>query len=339
MAQRVILRGFVVAYAIWVGACYAKAAEDVVNGKEILNSYAQSLDWEKSVSMVSDIHASISPSSSSPLDTTDEKDHTIFIRDRDSLAFTISKAEFAAIRIPPINFERTNLVIANGKLLWDKPTPDNKIEQVFMQTERSDKSMLARYVGPLDGYLAGDGGKTVPEILVGATAVVVHPQQEIIGLVRCVIVDATTPQGQFTLWLSPEQNYALLKLRLIRGPTSIFNGLPMNAHDASLPDDEQIVKVTVILDGIHNNPCGKYYVAQNGTLLRTTNFKSGRVEIATRSYDRTAIRLEPNLSKNRQFALDVPNGTPVVDLDHQWNGVRYEWKDGNVVVAVNDADQ
>ena len=94
-------------------------------------------------------------------------------------------------------------------------------------------------------------------VLTGATAVVVHPQQEIIGLVRCVIVDATTPQGQFTLWLSPEQNYALLKLSLIRGPTSIFNGLPMNAHDASLPDDEQIVKVTVILDGIHNNPCGK----------------------------------------------------------------------------------
>lgn len=320
----IIFVGLTALLAPLSGTCYSQSVQ------EIEDRYARSLDWERSVSLAADTQIDVHQ----PIDTreiTGQKDHLVFRRDGDSLAFAV-KTKNEAVS------QESHAVISNGKMISYVITNGSPIREVVMMEATKDvrMGMLIPYLGPLDGYFGGDKEKTIPEILKGASNIQVRPGLELIGGLHCAVIDAATPEGQFTLWVSPEQNYAMEKLVVEQVATSLFHGRPLSEQRFSAKDGDQIVKTSLTLDHIENSKFGDFYVPCKGISAGTMQLKDGRTETITETYDRTSVQLNPDFSKLRAFMLEVSNGTRVIDFDHQNNGTQYEWQDGKVVVSASE---
>lgn len=180
----------------------------------------------------------------------------------------------------------------------------------------------------LDGYLRASGGKRLAELALEAGNAHLRGQEVIDGK-ACHVVEAAHPQyGAITLWLSEEGGEVLMrKARFLKGANHLgYDGQPLSKSLLDLYDG--------VVDNVKFRSFGEATVPVSGRYTFTAAGKlyngKGTMEC---SYVRTEIDPNPSFEGTDAFIIDLPNGSPVTNLDDRDSGVAYVWSDGKIVPA------
>jgi hypothetical protein len=301
----------------------------------------RSSSWDKSVFMVSDIKSvTTDPAHAKHIE---HFHHVIYCGVGDSMSWTLvgGVAEGGPLPEGP-NFVK-RLLVLDGRWYLYSFAKGKKITQLFTQADSPHNriSRLTEYNGPLArGYLFGDDNdKTVWQEMKESPDLSVRPAMEKVDGIACNVIEADTSDGHFTLWVSTAQNDSAIKLVLTKGANDRFGEEPLSAVRASPQEGDQAVRWLGTYTARKLDHIAQFYVPSQAEFDWTLVLKNKKSVTYTAAYVRTAIELNPDINKHKCFQLDVPDGTPVVDLDRQKSGVRYEWKGGKIIAAVDDGVQ
>jgi hypothetical protein len=193
----------------------------------------------------------------------------------------------------------------------------------------------------LNGQLSGQNGQTTPEILETATTMAVKEEMEEVNGHKTWVLGADTPHGKITLWIDPECGYNPRRILLEQTGDDIHNGKPLSTPPPPLPfggvssrPHSRMVRFEELADNIEIEKVNDVFIPV-GCSTRTSEFYENGEETHLKStHKRTHIDLNPDFDAIGAFVLDVPNGTPVHDLDFQ--AVSYVWQDGTYVPMVDE---
>jgi rhodanese-related sulfurtransferase len=220
-------------------------------------------------------------------------------------------------------------------IAYRRPDP-NKPGRVYLDdtsnwpAERKDwetNSLLYGHgAAVLLGYYPGTFER-VDEILRHARSLSLRDRAELIGDSPCYVVEAKTPQGDYTLWFDPQRgfNIARAEVRRSREEGHLSYGQPMSARTDSF-----------VLENVRFQQVEDVWVAVEADYATRTqeNDDEGSVSWSKAHITITDITLNPDHDALRSFTGgDIPNGTEVMKVPVAY--IRYAWVDGKLVTKIN----
>ncbi|MCI0738437.1 MAG: hypothetical protein L0Y72_05290 [Gemmataceae bacterium] len=184
----------------------------------------------------------------------------------------------------------------------------------------------------LDG-IVGDDGSSLSALLLksGRHAFIGN---ESINNIECKIIEGETGQGKARLWVSDQRAFAILKYVFEKGPNDIHDGVPLQKQPEfhEWKDDETRVRWSAVLDNVRLGQFRDFYFPIGGSLTVVTKLSSGREIKEVSTIRRDNMQLSPAFTE-KDFAIDLADGTGINFLDDLNSGLEYEWVGNNVVVS------
>ena len=196
------------------------------------------------------------------------------------------------------------------------------------KTELQESSDLD---GPLNGYVGGTPHATFVDLVISAENRG-KTREEVIDGLRCVVISASTPQGQVSIWMAPDRDYNALRWSLKKvGSDKFAAGL---LSDQKYPDPESpLISWEATLDNVSLAQVDGHWIAMDGTYHVNVEASDRRTQTCTYRIHRSAVTLNPDFDKDRLFAVDIPDGTRI-GYAGLISGIAYEWKEGRAVPAM-----
>lgn len=241
--------------------------------------------------------------------------------------------------------QRGEMLWPEKGLIWvdDKPFQGERfrfgVRARFGEATATERlSMSPDGVSPVYGRFHGNGRLPLPDIL--RQCALSARKQQMNGQPVWVL-EATGKWGSFALWLDPEADYLPRRLeQRKKGADWIEEGMPVSSVSGwktSYYPEGRLTEDSVILEGVRIERLDTTHMLTGFTMRRSTRFDNGQtVTIATRAHIQN-VRLNPDFAKENPFTITtpVPNGTRVRVLDQP--NIEFEWRDGKVVKAVDQA--
>jgi hypothetical protein len=171
----------------------------------------------------------------------------------------------------------------------------------------------------LDGYIGFTGDSNITEHLLNEETAVIAGN-ETIDNHKCILISAQTPYGNFRLWLDPSAGYLFRKIENHKRQKD--KGKPRS--------DDAFSDVVFILDDIVIEQIQGKFVITQGCLRWEGTDPLGRIGGEQYFVTRSQIELNPSFNSN-SFAINLPEGIDIINLDDKDSGVAYVW-DGKKAV-------
>jgi hypothetical protein len=181
--------------------------------------------------------------------------------------------------------------------------------------------------GPLEGYVDGNEGKRLDQVLIESADLRVLPEREIGGR-RCVVIAGSTPYGSGEMWIDVTREFALAGFTFSKGPNDLYDGVPVS----KLPHKWKSIDTR--LENVQLQRVAGRVVPMAGEYTALLELTNGNKSRLVSQFRRESITFKPTLGSDT-FKIVLPDGTPIYngDLKAGASGVEYEWRDGQVVVA------
>ena len=206
-------------------------------------------------------------------------------------------------------------------------TESNRIDG---STSRDRESFLWRIVGVshyggfLDGYLGTLGHVQTAKWMLDHEPIT-YRGRENLGSVECEIVEATTPERSMQLWIAPSQGFTVQQLKF----------------KSTVPKDPSVAQSkigeSITMDNVKVASFDDKYLVVAGRLTVENHYTHGSNDTTIYSSQRSDIQLNPSFEGTDAFKMSMPDKSVVFDWDRR-SGVRYQWRDGQVVPAYSDFD-
>lgn len=175
------------------------------------------------------------------------------------------------------------------------------------------------YEGSLIGFLNMDN-KRIEEVLANQKNLQVLEKQDKVAEQECFILKANTDRGQYTLWISPEHDYHIVKAQILRksgnkyGSDILPEGVEI-AYSLEISNFKKIDDIWVPME------------AKETFLQKQKNGASTKTE---HTHIRTDVIINPDHKKLDSFGTSkIRNGTEVGITGTR--NTNFTWQDGKVV--------
>jgi len=185
-----------------------------------------------------------------------------------------------------------------------------------------------RYQGPLGGYLSGNDGKAVDELLLDA-ADLRRAEDQHVQDIRCAVLVGNSSYGRVEVWIAPERDFSIMRFSIAKEAHHLHSGRPI----ADPP--RRWRSLTAKLDGVEIEQVRGLHVPIRGVYTADVVLQDGRTTHLEVVFRRTQVTPDPDVTDLGIFRLDLPDGTPTFreDAPEGATGLEYEWREGRVVVA------
>lgn len=306
------------------GDCRVFSQEDgQMNAAEVLRRYSESNSWLESVSMKIDIDGSSEgladkgPFGVSVVFRRDggraEWIGRIFGYDENGNVDPNNNHTINEIFTGEQCFSFTNIV--GGTLMGAVMSKESQ-EQLegFMESPTNG--------GPLWGRIFGNNHKSVADLLAESADFRMLKEQENINGMACYVLEGSTQYGKATAWVAPERGYSALKWSIEKSSGELFDGAAFSA-DSWL----------AVFDSVELQDMNGVYVPVCGVFTLTNSYSDGGAYTVREEFRVSEVQLNPDFAGLGAFAVDLPDGTWVQVQEAM--GIRYVWKGGKVVPAVD----
>lgn len=205
-------------------------------------------------------------------------------------------------------------------------------------------SSVERVPGVLEGYIRGDIGLSIAEIMRNADRVPLTLKD---GMDRVegkltYVLEAESQNGTYRLWLDPKSGHSPVKILVQKKGNDLYFGRAVDTPveirqqpGAKYPTGTKS-SVTVTVDNISTSQMGPHWIPTSSRVKEEIKYENGESYFFEYLYDRNEINLDPDFSNSGAFQLDLPNGTPVFLMRQDVEtGLKYEWRSGKVVSQFN----
>lgn len=155
----------------------------------------------------------------------------------------------------------------------------------------------------LDGYLAADL-EPVPQVLREAKSVKVRPDTELVGETPCVVVEATSKHGKYTLWLDKSDDATLRKAEVVKNNGDQYNS--MRKLGKMTMDGTPVAQSRFTMDNVAVETIDGRAVPVSARLETTFTLSDGRTHTVSREHKRASLNLNPDFSAMDAFQVGVP---------------------------------
>lgn len=153
----------------------------------------------------------------------------------------------------------------------------------------------------LDGYLAGDL-EPLPQVLREAKSVKVRPDTELVGETPCVVVEATSKHGLYTLWLDESNDATLRKAEVVKNNGDQYKNLPRLGK--MTVDGATVQKTLFTMDNVAVEKINGKSVPVSARMQTTFTLTDGRTQTVSREHTRSGMDLNPDFTAIGAFNVD-----------------------------------
>lgn len=157
----------------------------------------------------------------------------------------------------------------------------------------------------LDGYLAGDL-EPLPQVLREAKSVKVRPETEVVGDTPCVVVEATSKHGLYTLWLDESNDATLRKAEVVKNNGDQYKDYAKLGK--MTVDGAQVQKTRFTMDNVAVENINGRAVPVSARMETTYTLADGRTQTVSREHTRSGMDLNPDFSLIGAFNVDADAG-------------------------------
>lgn len=157
----------------------------------------------------------------------------------------------------------------------------------------------------LDGYLAGDL-EPLPQVLREAKSVKVRPETEVVGDTPCVVVEATSKHGLYTLWLDESNDATLRKAEVVKNNGDQYKDYAKLGK--MTVDGAQVQKTRFTMDNVAVENINGRAVPVSARMETTYTLADGRTQTVSREHTRSGMDLNPDFSLIGAFNVDAGAG-------------------------------
>ncbi len=216
--------------------------------------------------------------------------------------------------------------------LWDGEQRFNYDTTIKPATNANEVQIISKSsLGPTDLYDVYSGpylfcqfdypGRRIDRTLREAKELRLKPGKENINGVGCLVLEARSPEGQYTAWFAPEHGYQIVRAHVIRSPGDVYpnttNVLKKGQRFAYLLSDVRLISTN-----------GAWVPVQANISTRR-DMLGGQYSQSQQKITRSDIVLNPDFDVQKAFVPDdIVDGTEVGYIDRK--RVNYKWKAGQV---------
>lgn len=157
----------------------------------------------------------------------------------------------------------------------------------------------------LDGYLAGDL-QPLPQVLREAKSVKVRPETEVVGDTPCVVVEATSKHGLYTLWLDESDDATLRKAEVVKNNGDQYKDLPKLGK--MTVDGAPVRRTHFTMDNVAVEKINGKSVPVSARMETTYTLNDGRTQTIRREHTRSGMDLDPDFVAIGAFDLEPVAG-------------------------------
>jgi len=157
----------------------------------------------------------------------------------------------------------------------------------------------------LDGYLAGDR-EPLPQVLRSAKSLNVRPEKEDVGGRECVVVEATSKHGHYTLWLDETEGTTLRKAEVIKNNGDQYRDL--SRLGKLTVDGAPVARTRFTMDNVAVETIDGKSVPVSARMETTYTLADGRTQTIQREHTRTGMDLNPDFAALNAFNVDPAAG-------------------------------
>jgi len=190
----------------------------------------------------------------------------------------------------------------------------------------------------LDGYIPGDQGKSILEILDEESSVLqLRSSMEEIDGHDTYVLESDTKYGHYNLWVDPNCGFNARRIVVRRNGDDLFRGKPVCSPRPPLPPNAKPAypyipykEVLYVLDSIVIKQYDDSFVHVSAVGNTTYVYENDEVVYHKQEYQRADIDLNPDFEKIADaFTLLVPDGATLRDID---SNKRFTWQQGKKLV-------
>lgn len=237
------------------------------------------------------------------------------------------------------------------RVIWDGATFSTstyriapKVSEVFISKREDRKTgwLDSGYAGaPLDGVFIGDR-QPVDIILRNASDIAIRSGMEQVNGTNCYVIDATTSNGKYNLWIDPEHGYNIAKAKVHKSGSDILYDKPVNQHGAQRAPEgfkyggtfhDRRSEFLFELEVVEFKRIGAAWLPVEATTQVEHRYVDGRIMREKQHHKRTHIDPNPDFEAIRAFVPDFPEGARVTLEEAP--GIRYTWQNGHLVANVD----
>jgi hypothetical protein len=181
--------------------------------------------------------------------------------------------------------------------------------------------------GAVAGRLFGSNGRSVYDLLKETPNPQLHDEATKMMGYDTYLVEANTLYGTVKAWIAPDLDYNCLRWQLVKGPQQFH-------RDGSFVNDG-FTKLTAVLEAKRVERIDGHYIVTQGQFDYRVENGDTLLSHSTYRYSLTNVDLTPDYEALGAFAIQLPEGTVVVDEDKP--GIRYRWTGGQLVAELTQA--
>jgi hypothetical protein len=248
----------------------------------------------------------------------------------------------------------------NGQEYWrttSRHSEQSRLPNLYCQTkeagERRTQQSLNAAARNMPMFLRApiDNRRSLMEILLAATEGHVVAEQEEIEGHSCLLLEAKTSIGSYKVWVDPEaDNLPRRILVTVQGTDVLGNGMPVSeayghalawGEVGNVPRKAEFIPCTtveVLIDGLEIEEAEGCPFVAHWRMTETAAYENGGTRVTVTDSKATNIRLRPDFAEEGAFTLrDIPDGSPVYYHNDPRSGIKFEWRNGEIVPAENSA--
>lgn len=191
---------------------------------------------------------------------------------------------------------------------------DNAAPMIFRHTPDQEARDFARSLlhggEALDGYLANDR-EPLPQVLRAAKSVSVRPEPEMVGDTPCVVVDATSKSGRYTVWVDEQDGATVRKADVVKHNGDQYSGL--RKLGAMKIDGTPVAQTRFTMDNVAVETVQGKSVPVRATLETTYTLADGRTRTVRQEHTRESLDLAPDFTGVDAFRMKVPGDARATD--------------------------
>ncbi len=157
----------------------------------------------------------------------------------------------------------------------------------------------------LDGYLAGDL-EPLPQVLREAKSVKVRPEIEVVGDTPCVVVEATSKHGIYTLWLDESDDATLRKAEVVKNNGDQYKDL--SRLGKMTVDGTSVQRTQFTMDNVAVEKINGKSVPVSARMETTYTLSDGRTQTISREHTRSGMDLNPDFVAIGAFNVEPNSG-------------------------------
>ena len=157
----------------------------------------------------------------------------------------------------------------------------------------------------------------------------------------CYVLDASTPNGKYTLWIDPEHGCNIVKAKIYKGAGDIAYGKAISERDKaelkSQPKEGssgRMEEFSFSLDKVQLQKIDDLWVPIEADYQYTIKLDNGRTITDKKHHKRTYIEPNPDFEAVGAFVPDIPDGA------HVWiegmEGIRFKWLGGKPEIDIDE---